>query len=54
VFVTGKRINHGAGNGSEILVEYALNGNEKALQWARKNLDTVGGNVNKNDERYLK
>ena len=45
--VTGKRINRGAGYGLEILVEYVFNGNEKALQWAKKNLDNIDANVNK-------
>ena len=31
----------------EIPVEYVFNGNEKALQWAKKNLDNVDANVNK-------
>ena len=41
VLVTGKRINLGAGYGLEIPVEYVFNGNEKALQWANKNLDNI-------------
>ena len=45
--VTEKRINRGAGYGLEIPVEYVFNGNEKALQWAKKNLDNVDANVNK-------
>ena len=52
--VTGKRINRGAGYGLEILVEYVFNGNEKALQWAKKNLDNINANVNKKVGRCLK
>ena len=51
--VTGKRINRGAGYGLEILVEYVFNGNEKALQWAKKNLDNIDANVNKKVGRCL-
>ena len=51
--VTGKRINRGAGYGLEILVEYVFNGNEKALQWAKKNLDNSDANVNKKVGRCL-
>ena len=51
--VTGKRINRGAGYGLEILVEYVFNGNEKALQWAKKNLDNIDANVNKKGGRCL-
>ena len=48
------RINRGAGYGLEILVEYVFNGNEKALQWAKKNLDNIDANVNKKVGRCLK
>ena len=55
VLVTGKRINHNAGYGLEIPVEYAFNGNVKALQWAKKNLDNINANnVSKNVERFSK
>ena len=54
VLVTGKRINRGAGYGLEIPVEYAFNGNEKTLQWAKKNLDNIDANVNKKVGRCLK
>ena len=54
VLVTGKRINHGAGYGLEIPVEYVFNGNEKALQWAKKNLDKIDANVNKKVGRCLR
>ena len=45
VLVTGKRINRSSGYGLEIPVEYVFNGNEKALQWAKKNLDNIDANV---------
>ena len=51
--VTGNRMNHGAGCGLEIPVEYVFNGNEKALQWAKKNLDNINANVNKKVGRCL-
>ena len=54
MLVTGKRINRGAGYGLEIPVEYVFNGNEKALQWAKKNLDNIDANVNKKVGRCLK
>ena len=54
VLVTGKRINRSSGYGLEIPVEYVFNGNEKALQWATKNLDNIDANVNKKFERCLK
>ena len=40
-------MNHGAGYGFEIPVEYVFNVNKKALQWAKKNLDNIDANVNK-------
>ena len=54
MLVTGKRINHGAGYGLEIPVEYIFNGNEKALQLAKKTLDNIHANVNKKFGRCLK
>ena len=54
VLVTEKRINRGARYGLEILVEYEFNDNEKALQWAKKNLDNIDANVNKKGGRCLK
>ena len=54
VLVTGMRINRDAGYGLEIPVEYVFNGNEKALQWAKKNLDNIDANVNKKVGRCLK
>ena len=47
VLLIGKRINRGAGYSLETPVEYVFNGNEKALQWAKKNLDNIDANVNK-------
>ena len=52
--VTGKRINRGAGYDLEIPVEYVFNGNEKALQWAKKNLDNIDANINKKVGKCLK
>ena len=54
VLVAGKRINRGAGYGLEIPVEYVFNGNERALQWAKKTLDNIDANVNKKLGRRLK
>ena len=54
VLVTEKRVNRGARYGLEILVEYEFNDNEKALQWAKKNLDNIDANVNKKGGRCLK
>ena len=47
VCVKGKRINHVVGYGLEIPVEYIFYGNEKAIQWAKRALDGVDGNVKK-------
>ena len=47
VCVKGKRINLGVGYGLEIPAEYILDGNEKAIQWAKRTLDGVDGNVEK-------
>ena len=52
--VTGKTSNRGAGYGLEIAVQSVFNGNEKALQWAKKNLDNINANVNKKVGRCLK
>ena len=54
MLITGKRINCGAGYGLEIPFEYVFNGNEMALQWAKKKLDIIDENVNKNVGRCLK
>ena len=43
-----KRINRGVGYGMEIPVEYIFYCNEKAIQCAKKTLDGVDRNVNKN------
>ena len=42
-----KRINRGVGYGPEIPAEYVFYGNEKALQWSKRTLDGVDGNMNK-------
>ena len=47
ICVKGKRINLGVGYGLEIPAEYILDGNEKAIQWAKRTLDGVDGNVEK-------
>ena len=47
VCVKGKRINLGVGYGLEIPAEYILDGNEKAIQWAKRTSDGVDGNVEK-------
>ena len=52
--VTEKKINRGAGYGLEIFIEYVFDGNEKALQWSKKNLDNIDANVNKKIGRCLK
>ena len=54
MLVTGKRINRGAGYGLEITVECVFNDNEKALQWAEKNLDNIDANAKKKVGRCLK
>ena len=46
-------MNHCAGYSLEIPVEYVFNGNEKDLQWAKKNLDSIDANVNKKVGRCL-
>ena len=43
----GKIINCGVAYGLEIPVEYIFCGNEKAVQWAKRTLDAVDGNVKK-------
>ena len=54
VCVKRKRTNRGVGHGLEILVEYIFYGNEKAIQWAKRTLDGVDGNVKKKVLRYSK
>ena len=43
----GKRINHGVGYGREIPAEYIFYDNEKSIQWAKRTLDAVDGNMKK-------
>ena len=47
-------MNRDAGYDLEIPLEYVFNDNEKALQWAKKNLDIINANVNKKVGRSLK
>ena len=47
VRVKGKIIIRGVGYGLEIPAEYTFYGNEKAIQWAKRTLDDVYGNVKK-------
>ena len=42
-----KRINRGVGYGLEIPAEYVFYGNEKTLQWSKRTLDGVDGNMKK-------
>ena len=54
VFVKRKRINR-VGYGLESPVEYIFYGNEKPIQWTKRTLDGVDGNVKKKKVlRYLK
>ena len=46
-FVKGKRTNGGVGYGLKISPEYIFYGNEKAIQWAKRTLDGVDGNMKK-------
>ena len=54
VCVKRKRTNRGVGHGLEILVEYIFYGNEKAIQWAKRTLDGVDGNVKKKSFKIFK
>ena len=45
--VTGKRVNHGAGYGLEITVQYRFIGAKKAVEWAEKNIRDFCENINK-------
>ena len=54
VGVKGKRINRGVGYGLKIPVEYIFYGDGKAIQWAKRTLDGVNGNVKKKVLRCLK
>ena len=47
VCVIRKRIDRGVGYGLEIPVEYKFYCNEEAIQWAKRTLDGVDGNVKK-------
>ena len=47
VCVKGKTINSGVGYGLEIPAEYIFYDNQKAIQWAKRTLDSVNGNVKK-------
>ena len=48
----GKRINCGVGYGLEIPAKYILYGNEKAIQWTKRTLDVVDGNVKKSFKMF--
>ena len=54
VCVKGKRINRGVGDRLEIPAEYIFYGNQEAIQWAKRTIDGVDGNVNKKVLRCLK
>ena len=54
VCVKGKRINRGVGYGLKIPVEYIFYGDGKTIQWAKRTLDGVNGNVKKKVLRCLK
>ena len=47
VHVKGKRINRGVGYGLEIPAEYLFYGNERGIQWVKRTLDDIDGNVKK-------
>ena len=47
VHVKGKRINRGVGYGLEIPAEYLFYGNERSIQWVKRTLDGIDGNVKK-------
>ena len=49
-----KRINRGVGYGLEITAEYISYGNEKVIQWAKRILDGVDGNVKKKSFKMFK
>ena len=54
VCVKGKRIIRRVGYGLEIPAEYIFYDNEKAIQWTKRTLDGVDGNVKKKVLRCLK
>ena len=45
VCVKGKRVNRGTGYELEIAAEYIFYGNEKAVQWEKRTLDVVNGDL---------
>ena len=45
--VKGKIINFGVGYGLKVPAQYVFYGNEKAMQWAKRKLNGVNGNVKK-------
>ena len=47
VHVKGKRINRGVGYGLEIPAEYLFYGNGRSIQWVKRTLDGIDGNVKK-------
>ena len=47
ICVKGKRINRGVGYGLKTPSEYIFDCNEKVIQWAKRTLDGVDGNVKK-------
>ena len=54
VGVKGKRINRGVGYGLKIPVEYIFYGDGKTIQWAKRTLDGVNGNVKKKSSKMFK
>ena len=54
VCVKEKIINRGVGYELEIPAEYIFYGNEKAIQWAKRTLDGVDGNVKKRFFKVLR
>ena len=54
VRVKGERINREVGCGLKIPDEYIFYGNEKAIQWAKRTLAGVDGNVKRKVLRCLK
>ena len=47
ICVKGKIFNRGVVYGLEIPLEYIFYGNKKAIQWTKRTLDGVDGNVQK-------
>ena len=50
--IKGKRINRRVGYRLEIPVEDIFYDNEKAIQWAKRTLDGVDGNIKKKVKRF--